>query len=532
MKATYIDYNETNSFSSTALCYLAQDSKLAPFISYFPSLENFGKLMAEKNVIANRQVLHDVVFRQYHATLTSSPIHDKVSNNIQLLLKDNTFTVTTGHQLNIFTGPLYFIYKIVTAINLATELKAKYPEKNFVPVYWMASEDHDFAEINHVKVFGKKISWDMQASGATGRLDPHTIAEALRAYQNTLGASKNADRLADIIQTAYLEQKTLASSTRYLVNSIFEEYGLIIIDADEVDLKQQFAPIIEEDILTRKSVKAITASSAKLKEAGFDPQVNSRDINFFYMKDELRERIVEEDNVYYILNSDVRFSTEEMRKEIRSFPERFSPNVVMRPLYQEVILPNLAYIGGGAELVYWLQLKKNFDQFKVDYPIILLRNSATLADESLNSKLCRLHITAKDIFKDTEVLKKEWVVKNSRHALSLQEEISEFQALFEKLKLRACKIDPTLLPSTDAVRARLKHALINLEKKLVKAEKRNHEGSLQQIEAIKQKYFPGGALQERSENFGIYFVKYGDALIAELVRHFKPLDSKFTILEP
>jgi len=125
-----------------------------------------------------------------------------------------------------------------------------------------------FAEINHVKVFGKKISWDMQASGATGRLDPHTIAEALRAYQNTLGASKNADRLADIIQTAYLEQKTLASSTRYLVNSIFEEYGLIIIDADEVDLKQQFAPIIEEDILTRKSVKAITASSAKLKEAG------------------------------------------------------------------------------------------------------------------------------------------------------------------------------------------------------------------------------------------------------------------------
>lgn len=532
MKATYIDYNETNSFSSTALCYLAQDSKLAPFISYFPSLENFGNFIEEKNVIADRQALHDILFRQYKDTLISTPIHDRVSDNIKLLLKDTTFTVTTGHQLNIFTGPLYFIYKIVTAINLTTELKAKYPEKDFVPVYWMASEDHDFAEINNVKVFGTKISWDAQVSGATGRLNPHTIADALRAYQNSLGASKNADRLAAIVQTAYLEQETLASATRYLVNSLFEEYGVVILDADEPALKQQFAPIIEEDILTKKSVKAITDSSVKLRETGFDPQVNSRDINFFYMKDDMRERIVEDDNSYYILNSDIRFSPEEMREEIRSFPERFSPNVVMRPLYQEVILPNLAYIGGGAELVYWLQLKKNFDQFNVDYPIILLRNSATLADESFNSKLCRLHISAKEIFRDTETLKKEWVIKNSRHTLSLQEEISEFQALFEKLKLRACKIDPTLLPSTDAVRARLRHALLNLEKKLIKAEKRNHEGSLQQIDALKQKYFPGGGLQERSENFGIYFVKYGDALIAELIRHFKPLDSKFTILEP
>lgn len=532
MKATYIDYNETNSFSSTALCYLAQDSRLKPFVSYFPTLENFGKLIAEKKVMADRQALHDVLFRQYTDTLTTHPLHEQVSNNIRLLLKDSTFTVTTGHQLNIFTGPLYFIYKIVTAINLATELKAEYPDKDFVPVYWMASEDHDFAEINNVKLFGNKISWDAQVSGATGRLNPQTIADALRAYQNSLGISENSDRLASIIEAAYLQQTTLASATRYLVNALFEEYGVVIIDADEPSLKKQFTPIIEEDVLTKKSFTAITEASKRLKEAGFDPQVNSRDINFFYMKNDMRERIVEDNNVYYVLNSDIHFTPEELRAEIRSFPERFSPNVVMRPLYQEVILPNLAYIGGGAELVYWLQLKQNFEQFHVTYPILLLRNSATLADESFSSKLCRLHIHAREIFKDTETLKKEWVLKNSRHSLSLQEEISEFQALFEKLKLRACKIDPTLLPSTDAVKARLKHALLNLEKKLIKAEKRNHEGTLQQIDGLKQKYFPGGGLQERSENFGIYFVKYGDTLISELVKHFKPLDSKFTILEP
>jgi len=532
MKATYIDYNETNSFSSTALCYLAQDSRLKPFVSYFPTLENFGRLIDEKKVTADRQALHDVLFRQYAETMGSAPLHEKVNSNINLLLEDSTYTVTTGHQLNIFTVPLYFIYKIVTAINLANELKGKYPDKDFVPVYWMASEDHDFAEINHVKLFGTKISWEAQVSGATGRLNPQTIADALRTYLNSLGISENSDRLTSIIQTAYLEQKTLASATRYLVNALFEEYGVVIIDADEPTLKRQFADIIEEDILAKKSFTAITEASTLLKKAGFDTQVNSRDINFFYMKDDLRERIVEDNGLYYVLNTEIIFTPEQLRSEIRSFPERFSPNVVMRPLYQEVILPNIAYIGGGAELVYWLQLKQNFDQFNVDYPIILLRNSATLTDESFSSKLCRLHLQAKEIFKDTETLKKEWVLKNSRHSLSLQEEISEFQALFEKLKLRACKIDPTLLPSTDAVKARLKHALLNLEKKLIKAEKRNHEGTLQQIDGLKEKYFPGGGLQERSENFGIYFVKYGDSLISELVRHFKPLESKFTILEP
>lgn len=532
MKATYIDYSETNSFSSTALCYLAQDPRLEPFVSYFPTLENFGKFIAEKKITADREVLQQVLLKQYADTLSASSLHQNVSTNINLLSQDSTYTVTTGHQLNIFTGPLYFIYKIVTAINLAAELKVKYPEKDFVPVYWMASEDHDFAEINHIKVFGKKISWDAQVSGATGRLNPETISDALRTYQNSLGISENSEHLGSIIKAAYLEHKTLASATRYLVNALFGEYGLVIVDADEPALKKQFAGIIEEDILTAKSYSAINDSSKRLKEAGFDPQVNSREINFFYMKDDFRERIVADNGVYYVLNSDIRFTEEELREEIRSYPERFSPNVVMRPLYQEVILPNLAYIGGGAELVYWLQLKQNFDQFKVSFPLVLLRNSAMLVDESFSSKLCRLKIYSKDIFKDTDTIKKEWVLKNSRNNLSLHDEMTEFNALFEKLKLRASKVDPTLVASTDAINARLKHALGNLEKKFLKAEKRNHESILQQIDGLKDKYFPGAGLQERSENFGIYYVKYGRLLVAELIKHFKPLDMKFTILEP
>ncbi len=396
----------------------------------------------------------------------------------------------------------------------------------------MATEDHDFAEINHVNFHGRSVVWEQDVQGATGRIPTASIVSAVIEYQKGLGISENAERLCRIIEEAYLEHDHLADATRSLVNTLFGEYGLVVIDADAPEFKQQFAGIIAEDIIHKHSHQTIGKSSADLEEAGFSTQVNAREINFFYMTEGLRERITEEKGTYFVLNTDLRFTEEELREEIRRYPERFSPNVIMRPLYQEVILPNLAYIGGGSEIVYWLQLKANFDFYNVTFPLLILRNSALVTDESFGSKLCRLHIRTKDIFKDTGTLQKEWVVGHSKNTLNLSDEKNEFQALFEKIKLRAYKIDPTLGPSSEAVKARLQRALNNLENKFIKAEKRNHEGALSQIENLRNKYFPGGGLQERTENFGLFYLKYGDQFIAELIRHFKPLDFKFTILEP
>lgn len=530
MKATYINYSDTHSFSPTVLSYLAHDPKLAPFVSHFPTIENFGKLIAEKRPLANRKILVDALTNQY--SRLNSPLPSLVNNNINLLREENTFTVTTGHQLNIFTGPLYFIFKIVTAINLANELKAAYPEHNFVPIYWMATEDHDFAEINHTTVLGKKINWDLETTGPTGRINTESIFKTVKNYLSVLGLSENSEILSDIIENAYLKNQKLADATRYLVNSLFEDHGLVIIDADDPQLKKQFAHYIERDIIGRNSSKAINESSAALKEIGFDTQVNSRDINFFYMVDGFRERIVFENGSYNVLNSEISFNQDELRKEIEQHPCHFSPNVVMRPLYQEVILPNLAYIGGGAEVTYWLQLKKSFDLYGVNFPILLLRNSALIVHEEFSSKLCRLHICYQELFKPLDAIKRDWVLTNSKHTLSLSSEWVELSSIFEKIKLSSYKIDPTLAPSTEAVKARLQKAINNLERKLIKADKRNHEEVLIQIDNLKKKYFPGGSLQERSENFGSFYVRYGRIFIQSLINHFKPLDSKFTILEP
>ena len=531
MKATCIDYSETHSFSETLLKYIASDSKLQPYISYWPKPENFGKLISQKNSSPNRDVLVNALKKQYADPRYANDDSALVFQNIESLALTETYTVTTGHQLNIFTGPLYFIFKIVTAINLASELKEAYPDKNFVPVYWMATEDHDFAEINHTKLAGLKFSWDENVSGATGRIDPKSIQAILKSYINALGISESSQKLATILKEAYLNSDNLAEATRYLVHHLFAKYGLVILDADDIELKSQFAEIVKQDILGQKSHKAISETSKKLEEDGFQTQVYAREINFFYLKDHLRERIVFENERWEVLNTEIHFNREELIAEIDNHPDRFSPNVVMRPLYQEVILPNLAYIGGGAEIVYWLQLKRNFDQFGLSFPILIPRNSALIANQSFSNKLHNLKIPVQDIFKPTEILKKEYVIRHSQHTLNLNGEWNEFNLLFGKLKQRSANIDPTLAASSDAVKARLKNALANLEKKFIKAEKRNHEVALRQIENLRNTYFPGNSLQERTENFGLLYAQYGDNFIAELIHHFKPLDFKFTVLE-
>jgi len=534
MEASCISYKETGYFSQTVIDYIDDSAELRPFYSHRPDFDGFADLLKNKKVIADREILVQVLLEQY-ARIADN---DKVSPTggdlegavIKKLLNSNTYTITTGHQLNIFAGPLYFIYKIATAIKLAQQLKEKFPDKNFVPVYWMASEDHDFAEINYTNIGGKKVHWWYEASGATGRINPDTMRQALNQYKGVLGMEQHAPELAKIVETAYSKFDKLADATRYMVDALFGKYGLVIIDADDHRLKQQFAPIMAQDIVEQNSFKNITATNEQLVKLGVHIQVNPREINFFYLKDNLRERIVFEDELYKVLNTEISFNKDELLQEINQFPERFSPNVVMRPLYQECILPNIAYIGGGAEVVYWLELKSNFEYYKVDFPILILRNSGLIIRKEYAAKIAKMDLHNTDLFKPTDTIKNNWVKKHSDHALSLTEEWRELSAIFEKIKLRAFKIDDTLAPSAEAVQARLKHAIDNLEKKLVKAEKANYHTHLEQVDVIKTNLFPKNSLQERTENFGLFYVKWGEELIDELVRNFEPLKFEFTVL--
>lgn len=526
MDANCIDYAETGTFSPTVIHYLQDKDFLRPFYHFRPDIDGFAQLISQKKSNPNREVLVRVLQDQYVEISPSA----STKQNIAALLNENTYTITTGHQLNIFTGPLYFIYKIVTAIKLARDLKTAFPDKEFVPVYWMASEDHDFAEINHTHIGHKTITWTQEADGATGRLLTAGIQQALQEYTGILGVNNHTVQLTELVQTAYTKFAKLSDATRYLVNGLFGIYGLVILDADEPRLKQPFAPYMQKDITGQHSFKNITQSSEALQKLNVHTQVNAREINFFFLSDNLRERIIFEDGRYQVMHTDRSFSEEELLAEIDRHPEKFSPNVVMRPLYQEIILPNLAYIGGGAELVYWLQLKSNFDFYEIDFPILILRNSALLIRQSQAAKIDKIGFKPVDFFKNSGILKTAWVKEHSMHQLSLADELRDLRCVFERMKLRAFKIDPTLGPATEAIKTRMERAISKLEKKLIKAEKHHYESRLSQIDTIKEQLFPNQHLQERVENFGLFYAAWGQPLIDELIRNFQPLEFKFTVL--
>ena len=361
MHQEYIPFKNTGYFSSLICDYLDQKSNLKQFYNRFSSLEDFKAQINEKKLSykkESRTVLVSSLKKQYENIETS----ELTNNNLEFLKSDNTYTITTGHQLNLFTGPLYFLYKIISAINLSNALKAKYPENNFVPVYWMATEDHDFDEINYFNFKGKKFQWNREAGGAVGELSTEGLDAIFKMFSQDLGVSKNAAALKDIFEKAYLNHNNLADATRFLANELFKDYGLVIMDANDKALKHLFIPYVKEELLNQTSFKTVSVTNSKLSNISehYKIQVNPREINLFYLKDNLRERIVFEDDDYKVLNTNIIFSKFEIQKMILEYPERFSPNVIMRPLYQEVILPNLCYIGGGGELAYWMQLKDYF----------------------------------------------------------------------------------------------------------------------------------------------------------------------------
>ncbi len=531
----FIPYQETGYFSNLVQDYLKEEEKLKPFYSYNPIISSFDKIISEQTLKpTQRETLQTVIEKDY-LTLKEE-IHPKVLANIKKITFPNTFTITTGHQLNLFTGPLYTIYKIISTIRLSQEVQKAYPETHIIPLFWMATEDHDFAEINHLSVHGRNLEWDRKSEGATGRMSLEGIAPILANLISSLGIYPNLTKIQDLLQKAYLGYDTLAHATLSLYNQLFGKFGLVIIDADQRLLKKEFKKIVWEDIITQKSHAFVNQENKKLENLGYKAQVHPREINFFYLGENSRERILEIPNkegserLFSIYNSGITFSLSELKVEIETRPERFSPNVIMRPLYQETILPNLAYIGGGSEIAYWLSLKSTFDFFQIPFPILFLRNSALLIQKEQLKKAKKLGFTPRDLFKESKDLIREYVIRSSSRQLNLGNEILELKAIFERINQIAEIIDPTLRQSAEAIKIKTMNRLVLLEKKLIKKEKNNFDIEIAQIIQLKQKLFPKHSLQERTENYFPFANIYGLDLIDRLLEKLNPLEKEFSII--
>ncbi len=317
-----------------------------------------------------------------------------------------------------------------------------------------------------------------------------------------------------------------------MVHELFKDYGLVVLGMNHPKLKQQFVPYIKEEILKRPSKALIEATSERLeKEANFKQQAFPRPINFFYLRKNLRERIVYEDGSYQVLNTDYRFTEAEMIQEIETHPEYFSPNVVMRPLYQEVVMPNLAYIGGGGELAYWLERKTQFAHFDVNFPMLIRRNSVMWLDKGMAKKVNKLGLGIVQIFDQEDALVRLFIDSNTDETLEIQAEKETVAKAFDQITEKAKNIDQNLGKAIQAEKSKQLKVLDQLESRLLRAEKQKHETSLKQITGIKDKLYPNNGLQERHDNFLSLYLKYGRSFFDVLLENLDPLKKQFLVIE-
>ena len=514
MKKTQIPFRKVASFSEMFLDYIEGKEALREFFEWEPKIESFESAITKKGFSTKkRKVLVEVLNRQYNELKCASILLE----NIQSLSESNTFTVTTGHQLNIFTGPVYFLFKLVSTINLSKKLKEYYPDFHFIPIYWMASEDHDFEEISCFNMFGNKHQWATKQTGAVGRFDPSSLADVINQINEKV----------ELFEKAYGGFQTLADSVRFYVNELFGSEGLVVVDGDDSQLKAQFAGVTKDDILNQNAHQRVNETNKQLIDLGYKLQAFSRPINFFYL-DAFRRRIICEGGNFKVLGSNIKFSKKEILSEIENYPERFSPNVIMRPLYQEMILPNLSYLGGPAEIIYWLQLKGVFDYYKIEFPIIMPRNFGMIIHQNIARKIKKLGIANEELFRSKEELKGEYLNRMSTHQSTLYDQKQLLTELFKTIKIKAELIDQSLVDYVGSEQSKALKALGHIEKKLKKASEKKHEIAFGQIEFIKDRLFPNGVLQERSENYlNFYFNKKG--FLKGLLDEFEPFEFSFNL---
>ena len=526
-QSEYLPYSQTGKFSKIALDFIDEASELKGFYQHPVSIEGIKSAISERiNFNNNRKLLVE----QFQSQYKDLDDCDLVKLNISALLEENTFTICTAHQPNIFTGHLYFIYKILHVIKLSDSLRTDLPEYNFVPVFFMGSEDADLEELNNVVIDGEKYVWDTKQTGAVGRMKvDENLIRLIDKISGRLSVEKYGSEISRLLKECFVKNISIEEATFLFVHHLFKQYGLLVLLPDSAALKKEMLSILEDDIFNHTSSGIVTKTSEKLAEK-YKAQAYPREINLFYLKDNLRNRIVPIDDHFVIHDTDIVFTKDQMKAELQAHPERFSPNVILRGVFQEIILPNIVFVGGGGELAYWLQLKDLFANYKVPFPVLILRNSFLIVDEKYGKLLEKLKISASDLFSGKQTLFDEIVSKESESVLNLEEEKEEIGKVYENIKRLVSRIDTTLEQHTAALQARQLKTLSVLEKKMLRAEKRKFVNQKNQLDKIFSALCPNGGLQERTDNFMLFYSRYGKDFFEILLSNSLTTEQKFCIL--
>lgn len=504
------------------------NKKIDGFESELFSLDNFQKKISERQNNFNAEK-RNILFEALKNQLSDLKLSGKQHQNLEWLKEENTFTITTGHQLNLFSGPVFFIYKILQTIKTAEFLNNNLQNYNFVPIFWLATEDHDFEEINHFKTENNHYEINQNSGGAVGKIkvsDQKFIAEFEEEFKN----EPFGKELILMLKKSYESGNSLTQATKILVHRLFEKYGLLMMDGDDASLKKEMIATFKDELENQTLINSSKEIIALLQNKYGTVQVNPREINLFYLS-ETRDRIDYDGNFYYIVDKDLKFSKKEILQELENHPEKFSPNALMRPVFQETVLPNLAYIGGNAEIMYWLELKDYFKKMQLPFPVLVPRNSMLMLDEKTVKKMAKLDLQVEDLFRNFADLKKEKLLENNEILEDLNEKEKLLHSNFTELKTIAEKTDVTFGNMVEAEETRQLKSFDRFRKRLLRAEKIKQNELLERLENLFLKVHPGKTWQERVFNFSVFFAKEGQKWLEYCLEEMEIENSELIVIQ-
>jgi len=443
MTPVEIQINKTFYNSPIIDAYNNQSDLLSPFYPNGFDIDGIIYSTKNKHFESNhRNILVEVLKDQYQQSNIDLK-KSSVGKNIEDLRLTNSFTITAGQQIHAFLGPMFVAYKLLSAVALASECKAKDATNNYIPVFWMATEDHDFEEISHIHLFGETFSWEkpITFNAAVGTLSTNGL--------NTLGNQivekfKNDPETVAVIQkmqTIYDEIPNFADATRKIIHHFFESTGIVILDANDARLKTIFSPILKKEI-ENPQPELKDKYSNYLENNGFKKQINTRESNLFLFHKGNRERLKMKADNYETADSIAVYTKSQLLELLVTNPESFSPNVALRPLYQESILPNLAYISGGSEMIYWYQIMGLFEYYDISYPNVWLRKSGMTLSNKMAENISKAGLSIEDMFGKendlTALIAKSLNTNNTElfaQLTAIQEIIKSFESTYRTSKI-------------------------------------------------------------------------------------------------
>ena len=524
----YMNFSDIPGHQNLFLDYLYEFENVSDFYTYdFRNRENYLKIF--KNITENRRNLSpdisSVISEQY-SNLAPTELTEK---NIKKLSDKKTLAIVTGQQLGILGGPLYTFYKIITAIKLSRFLSERYDDYNFVPVFWLEGDDHDFNEVRSIKIIDEKNSLstigykeqveedDSKQSVGFIKFDS-SITDFFNNLSNGLKETEFKASLIKGLKDFYNEGKTFKEAFRDLVFRYFDKYGLIIFDPQEIEAKRLLKPIFKKEITDfRLHTEKLVHLSATLEEL-YHAQVKVKPVNLFLMVDEGRHSIEPVENEYRLRRKRKSFTQEQILELLENEPEKFSPNVLLRPICQDYLLPTAFYIGGPSEISYFAQIKPLYEFYDIVPPIIYPRSSATILENPIANILEKHTVDINDIFIDVENVKKKII--NSVEESSIDEMFDgltkHVETAFDELKEKLIDLDKTIADSSNRYRDKIFGSINELKAKAEKAQQKKYEATLRQIDRAAVNLFPNSNLQERELNF-VYFVnKYGEDFMKKI----------------